>query len=108
MRRIPLAIALATLVLVADNAAAQRPSTLDMTCGEAQSLVASRKAVVMTTGPHTFQRFVAQPGYCPLGDYAYPVSAPTRDVQSCRLGYRCDSIPPLYDDIFTLRGRGLR
>jgi hypothetical protein len=109
MKKIGFAAALAASLLAAGTAQAQRPSTLNMTCAQAQSFVASRKAVVMTTGRHTFQRFVVIPGYCPVGDYAYPAYAPTRDARSCRLGYRCDPIPPLYNRGFLApRGRGLR
>jgi hypothetical protein len=61
-------------------------------------VVASHGAVVMSTGRHTYERFVASPGYCLFGEYAYTAWAPTRDSRSCRLGYRCDTAPPLWED----------
>ena len=84
-------------LLVAGSAWAQRPNTLNMSCAEARGLVAARGAVVLSTGRHTFDRFVSSPGYCLYGEYAYNASAPTRDRASCSLGFRCDSTPPLFD-----------
>jgi hypothetical protein len=92
-----LAAAISAL-LPAHAAMAQRPSTLNMTCGQARSLVASRGTVVLSTGAHTFDKYVASPGYCLFGEYAYSASVPTRDTRNCRIGYRCDSNPPLWDN----------
>ncbi len=89
------------LLLFADAAVAQRPDTLGMSCVQAQSLVASRGAVVLSTGPNTFDRFVASSRYCGLGEYAEPATAPTRDSARCALGYACRLGPPFWeDDVF--------
>ena len=50
------------LLLAATAPLAARPSTLGMSCRQAQNLVATQGAVVMTTGQHTYARFVAHPG----------------------------------------------
>jgi hypothetical protein len=92
-----LLLPIAVLVLAGSPAAVARQSTLDMTCGQAARLVAGQGAVVLSTGPHTFDRFVVSPGYCAYGEYAYRRSAPTRDGR-CYLGYVCDPHPPLYDN----------
>ena len=57
-------LALALILLFADAASAQRPNTVTMTCAQAQGLLASRGALVMSTGGHTFDRFVASGRFC--------------------------------------------
>ncbi len=84
------------VISFATAAYAQRPSTLDMTCREARSVVARAGAIVFSTGRHTYDRFVASDRYCLPGEYAYPTSAPTSDARQCPLGYRCDSTPPIW------------
>jgi hypothetical protein len=86
------------IFLAATMAAEARPSTLSMSCRQAQRLVASHGAVVMTTGPHTFNRFVASPGYCEVAEWAHSATAPTRDADDCPLGYICNTAPPLWYD----------
>ena len=96
MSRILLAV---LLVLAAATAQAQRPSTLSMSCQQAQSLVASRGAVVLSTGRYTYDRFVASRGYCAVGEYAYNGFAPTRDsAELHRSAMSARSAPPLWLD----------
>jgi hypothetical protein len=75
-----------------------RPSTLAMSCHQAQRMVASRGAVVMSTGAHTFNRFVADPGYCETAEWAHSATAPTKDTPECPMGYICNTAPPLWYD----------
>jgi hypothetical protein len=75
-----------------------RPSTMAMSCDQAGALVASHGAVVLTTGRHTFERFVRSPGYCALGEYAETGWAPTRDASQCVLGYVCRTRPHFRED----------
>lgn len=92
-------VALSVLLIVAAGSAlAARPSTLGMTCRQAQNLVESRGAVVLSTGEHTYARFVASPGYCEVAEWAKWSTAPTRDRRSCPLGYTCTSNPPIWYD----------
>jgi hypothetical protein len=77
------------LLLVAASAAAQRPSTLNMTCGEASDLIASQGEIVLTTGANTFERFVTGPGGCRVGEHAETGYAQTSDRNRCRLHYIC-------------------
>jgi hypothetical protein len=84
--------------LLAVSVAEARPSTLDMSCNQAQELVASRGAVVLSTGRYTFNRFVASHAYCLFGEHAERASAPTRDRRSCPLGYVCKSGSPFWMD----------
>jgi hypothetical protein len=49
----------AAFFLAALSAAVARQSTLSMTCNQAIALVATSGAIVLSTGRHTFDRFVA-------------------------------------------------
>jgi hypothetical protein len=78
-------------LLVAGTSIAQaRPSTLNMTCGEAAATVASYGAVVLSTGPHTYDRFVANTSFCLPGEYTKEATAPTLDTPYCPIGYTCE------------------
>ena len=85
-------------LLLTAAAAEARPSTLSMSCGQAASVVASAGAIVLSTGRHTYARFVAGPRYCPFGDYAEPAWAPTADARSCRIGYVCRHGPAPWEE----------
>ena len=88
------------LLLASVSLAGARPSTLSMTCGQAAGLVASHGAVVLSTGRHTYDRFVAAPGFCALGEYADPAWAPTASGR-CRLGFICrPGKPPWREFLF--------
>jgi hypothetical protein len=86
------------MLVAATDAVAARPSTLGMSCRQAQNLLAKQGAVVMSTGRHTYERFVSHPGYCMTAEFAYSATAPTKDSPSCRLGYICNTAPPLWHD----------
>jgi hypothetical protein len=51
-----LALTVAFFLLATAAFAQSRPSTLRMTCAQAQGLVASRGSIVLSTGPYTFNR----------------------------------------------------
>jgi|SRR5688572_6165071 hypothetical protein len=97
MRKLLLPVCFA---LFATAAFAQRPSTLSMTCGEAAALVASAGSIVLSTGRHTYDRFVVGPQFCFLGEHAWPASVPTLDARRCRLGYKCKPGRHPFDDFF--------
>jgi len=96
MRKLML-LALASLVAAASTAAA-RESTTGMSCAQAAAVVASEGAIVLTTGEHTYDRFVAHVGFCQHGEQAVPVVAPTLDSEYCSVGYRCEYRQRLFDD----------
>jgi len=75
-----------------------RPSTLSMTCQQAQNLVLRQGAIVMTTGRHTYARFVVDAGFCEVAEWAEIAGAPTKDTRYCPLGYVCTSTPPIWWD----------
>ncbi|MEP0236057.1 MAG: hypothetical protein ABJO97_10950 [Roseibium sp.] len=81
---------LSVLPLATEVYAQARPDTRTMTCAQAQALVKQRGEIVMTTGPNTFERFIADARFCysrtPL---TAPAFAPTKDNQKCAVGKRC-------------------
>jgi hypothetical protein len=87
VRRLACALALA---LAATAAVGQtRPSSRSMTCQAARQLVASRGAVVLSTGPYAFDRYVSSSPFCVLGETTEPAWIPTADTSQCFVGHRC-------------------
>jgi hypothetical protein len=87
-------IAVLALCVLSTSALAQssRPQLSSMTCGAASSLIKNRGAVVVDTGPNTFERLVASEGFCQRGETAIPYFTPTRDNRTCMAGYECRDI----------------
>ena len=86
----PAGAALVAATLAATTAVAQpRPLTTNMTCAAASALVSARGAVVLGTGPHTYDRYVAHPGFCDRGQGYDPAFERTADSAQCFVGYRC-------------------
>lgn len=79
------------LILSAAAFAQNRPSTLDMTCAQAQATVKSARAIVLGTGGFSYDRFVANEGACTAQEIGVPTWAPTRDTAQCMVGYVCES-----------------
>lgn len=71
--------------------AQQRPMTQTMDCAAARQLVARAGAVVLGTGPYTYDRYVRDRSFCQLAEILDPAWVPTRDVAQCPVGYRCRS-----------------
>jgi hypothetical protein len=80
------------LISAAPVALAQsRPSTLGMTCLQARGLVASQGAIVLSTGPTTYDRYVSGGNACVLGERTEPTWVPSADTAQCPIGFRCAS-----------------
>jgi hypothetical protein len=60
-----------------------RPDARQLTCNEARSLIAGNGAVVMTTGPNTYERYVAGTRFCYSPEVAVPAWISTRDTSQC-------------------------
>ena len=89
------AFAVAVLVGIPELSLAQpRPSTLSMSCHQARALVASRGAVVLSTGRYTYDRYVAHAGFCEIEQTTEPAFEPTADHPQCPIGNRCRSRSP--------------
>jgi len=71
--------------------AQQRPSTPNLTCGQAQQIVLSRGAAVLSTGAYTYDRYVRDRSFCEFNEGIEPAFVPTRDTPQCPIGYRCRS-----------------
>ncbi len=70
----------------------ERPSTARMPCGAAARVVSAQGAIVLSTGPHTYDRFVRDVGFCERDETTEPVWAPAADTPQCFVGYRCKSL----------------
>jgi len=76
-------------LLAGVHASAARPLTLKMSCAQAQRLIASAGAFLLSTGPHTFERYVASDRFCTPDQYAEHATTPTADTRSCPPEYVC-------------------
>ena len=71
------------------SAAYARPDTRSMTCARTQALIKGDHAVVLTTGPDTYDRFVRQFGNeCDWPEVPVSTTVPTRDGE-CPV-HRCE------------------
>jgi hypothetical protein len=84
--RIALIIAAA---LASASSAEARPNTTTMSCGQAAATVARAGAIVLSTGDHTYERFVATNAFCLPGEITEAGVAPTLDTPACQVGYVC-------------------
>ncbi len=87
MRRLILIVTAA--LLASASVASARPSTLTMSCAVAAATVARAGAIVLSTGVHTYDRFVAHDGFCLPGQRTEIAYAPTLDSPICAIGYVC-------------------
>lgn len=65
------------------------PSSLNMTCAQAVALVQSRGAVVLSTGPGLFDRYVSSGVYCGSSSSENAAWIPTQDTSQCMVGAVC-------------------
>jgi hypothetical protein len=90
MEHMKLVCAALVLIGMGSGALAQsHPLTLQMSCNGARQLVASQGAVVLNTGPTTYDRYVSAVTQCVRGDTLDPAWVPTADTPQCSIGYRC-------------------
>ncbi len=91
-------LSIAAACLLALSAAAEaRPDTRTMTCNQVQQLLQSQGAAVLTTGTHTYDRYVPQfSDQCPIYQQPQSTIVTTSDKRSCRV-YRCENIERLFE-----------
>lgn len=82
---------LAFSAVAASAQAQQRPFTPGLPCAQAQQIVVSRGAAVLSTGTYTYDRFVRDRSFCEINEYTEPAWVPARDTPQCFIGYRCKS-----------------
>lgn len=63
--------------------AASRPDARTMNCNQVQDMIKAQKAVVLTTGQHTYDRFVDNSRHCSMGEFAQLKTVNTRDTPQC-------------------------
>ncbi|TKT80073.1 hypothetical protein [Aquamicrobium sp. LC103] len=74
---------------IATAAVAQgRPDTRMMSCEQTQALIQRSGAIVLTTGRHTYDRYVAAWRFCNYPDVPKQTWIATRDTPQC-LVYNC-------------------
>ena len=96
MKTFPMIVA--ALAMATTGAMAQtRPSSVNMSCRQAAGLVASRGAIVLGTGGHTYDRFVADRRFCLRTEVTEPAWVPARDNPQCLVGYRCKEADRWFD-----------
>jgi hypothetical protein len=81
--------ALGVLLLVPALAVAQaRPDARQMSCPQVQDIIAASGAVVLTTGTHTYDRYVSNGLQCSMGESLAREYITTGDGNRC-LVYKC-------------------
>ncbi|PVE24781.1 hypothetical protein DC522_09205 [Microvirga sp. KLBC 81] len=86
---------LASVMLAALSTGAMAQSaatTLTMTCQQARQIVASQGAVVLRTGPTTYDRYVRDPSFCGRSMTVQPAWIRAADTAQCPVGGICRSI----------------
>jgi hypothetical protein len=82
---------LASLSLSAETLAQSEPSVLNMTCAQAKEIVSAQGAVVLHTGPTTYDRFVRDANFCEEDEAATLAYVRTTDLAECPIGRVCQS-----------------
>lgn len=85
------AVATAIALNATSTALAQshRADSRSMTCNEARTVVMRHGAIVLSTGQHTYDRYVAHERFCSPHQMAERAAVPSRDAAACFVGYRC-------------------
>jgi hypothetical protein len=60
-----------------------------MSCAKAAATVSQAGAIVLSTGPHTYDRFVSDISHCMPRQTTEAGLAPTLDSPSCQVGFVC-------------------
>ena len=75
--------------LLAAGAAEARPYGPALACARLAAAVQSEGAVVISTGPLTYDRFVSSSGYCERTQETEAAWIPSGDNPQCFVGYTC-------------------
>jgi hypothetical protein len=89
----------AVLATASVSVALARPDTRQMTCSQTQRLIVNSGAIVLTTGAHTYDRYVAAERYCSYPEVPTQTWVRTRDHPQCPV-FNCQYYEPpiLFDD----------
>jgi hypothetical protein len=80
---------LALLATLGGAVAQERPYAPRLACQQVAALVAQHGAIVISTGPITYERVVKDESFCPVEETTAPFWTPSADNQQCFAGYRC-------------------
>lgn len=80
-----------TAVMAGSAMAQNRPDTRAFSCQQTRDTINANGAVVMSTGTHTYDRYVASSAQCASGEAAVVTDVPTTDNARCVV-YRCESV----------------
>src|SRR5262245_6606198 len=93
MTKTCLMVSMLLAIAISPATAQGRLSVTTMSCESAQATIANAAAIVLGTGPSTYDRFVATQGYCTNDEFTEPAFAPTANNPQCFIGYRCREKP---------------
>lgn len=86
------AVAVMMTAMTAPVMAQGRPDARAMTCAQVQDLIDQRGAAVLTTGQHTYDRFIARWNRCDHPFIPQDTRISTRDTNRCEV-YICRDNP---------------
>lgn len=87
--RVPTLLTAMGVVLAATGLADARPDSRSMVCAQVRAMIQNHRAVVLTTGPNTYDRYVRQFGNeCDWPEVPMSAYVPSRDGD-CPV-YRCE------------------
>jgi hypothetical protein len=94
--RLPLGCIALGLSLSLSPAGAQprgRPYTPTLPCKAVAEMVRARGAVVLSTGPTTYDRYVRDRSFCQVSETLEPAWVRASDSGQCFIGYTCREFP---------------
>jgi hypothetical protein len=91
-------IGIAALAIAATaSASLARPDARTMTCHQTQALIEQRGAITISTGRHTYERFIAYDGYCYHPEVRHITYISTKDTDQCPV-FHCEQPIRLFND----------
>lgn len=84
------ALIIAAVASAAPALASERVNTLDLSSAQVKQIVQEQGAVLLSTGPDLFDRYVANGSYCYFGEHPKAAFVPTADSDAALVGYTCD------------------
>lgn len=84
-----IALALSLVCLATAASAQRRPFTPALSCGQTAQIISANGAVVLSTSPTTYDRYVRDRSFCLRDQTIDPAWVATADTPQCFVGYRC-------------------
>jgi hypothetical protein len=83
-------LAILILLLAIADVAYARPDARTMTCEQVKALIRQSGSVVVTTGEHTYERFVSGKAHCETSTVLRRAWTTTNDARKCLVGFICE------------------